>query len=76
MDIQKHLKIFVYLIVTLTQAQTFAATMCPDGSYVQGPSCHLAPDGTYVGGTPKMAPDGTYVGGTPKMAPDGRYVGV
>jgi hypothetical protein len=36
----------------------------------------MAPNGTWVGGTPQMAPNGTYVGGTPQMAPDGTYVGV
>jgi hypothetical protein len=35
----------------------------------------MAPDGTYVKGTPHLAPDGTYVGGNPRMAPDGSYVG-
>ena len=36
----------------------------------------MAPDGTYVAGTPTLAPDGTYVGGRPTLAPDGTYVGV
>ena len=36
---------------------------------------NMAPDGTYVSGTPTMAPDGTYTGGNPSMAPDGTYVG-
>ena len=48
--------------------------MAPDGSYVVG-TPRMAPDGTYVGGTPRMAPDGSYVVGTPHMAPDGTYVG-
>lgn len=40
-----------------------------------GDRVRLAPDGTYVYGTPKLAPDGTYVGGKPNLAPDGSYVG-
>ena len=47
--------------------------MAPDGTYVNG-TPRMAPDGTYVSGTPRMAPDGTYVGGSPRMAPDGTYV--
>jgi hypothetical protein len=49
--------------------------LAPDGTYVHG-TPHLAPDGTYVGGgLPQLAPDGTYVGGTPRLAPDGSYTG-
>ena len=36
----------------------------------------LAPNGTWVGGTPQLAPNGAYVGGTPQIAPNGSYVGV
>ena len=39
------------------------------------PQSQLAPDGTYVGGSPQLAPDGTYVGGSPHLAPDGTYTG-
>lgn len=48
--------------------------MAPDGTYVVG-TPRMAPDGSFVGGTPRMAPDGSFVGGTPRMAPDGSYVG-
>lgn len=50
-------------------------SICPDGSYVSGGSCRIAPDGTYVGGRPSIAPNGSYVGGRPRLAPDGSYVG-
>jgi len=36
---------------------------------------NMAPDGTFVYGTPTLAPDGTFVGGHPTMAPDGTFVG-
>jgi hypothetical protein len=49
--------------------------ICPDGSYVGGGNCRIAPDGTYVSGQPRIAPDGTYTGGAPRLAPDGSYVG-
>jgi hypothetical protein len=41
--------------------------MCPDGTYVGGSSCWMAPNGHYVGcsGALRMAPDGTYVCDTP-----------
>lgn len=66
--------------------------MCPNGQYVIGDQCVMAPDGTYVGGQPTRAPDGSYIGGNGptrtcpdgsyvkgawcKMMPDGTYVGV
>jgi hypothetical protein len=49
--------------------------MCPDGSYVVGDSCHMAPDGTFVGGRPVMAPDGSFVSGRPTLTPGGTFVG-
>ena len=48
--------------------------MAPNGTYVGG-TPQMAPNGSYVGGTPHMAPNGSYVGGTPQMAPNGSYVG-
>lgn len=48
--------------------------LCPNGSYVFGRGCFMAPNGTFVGAPPQMAPDGTWVGGTPQMAPNGRFV--
>lgn len=48
--------------------------LCPDGSYVFGRGCFIAPDGTFVGATPQIAPDGRWLGGTPYLAPNGRYV--
>lgn len=56
-----------------TPPSTF--TLCPDGSYVGGPTCNLAPNGRYVGGTPHITPKGDYVGGPPQMTPKGDYVG-
>jgi len=35
----------------------------------------VAPDGTYVNGTPTIAPDGSYVGGKVIITPDGKYIG-
>lgn len=52
-----------------------AVTLCPDGSYVSGRACQMAPDGTYHGDRPQMAPNGRYTSGQPRMAPDGSYVG-
>jgi len=64
--------------------------MCPDGTYVAGSTCHMTPNGGYVGGKPAMAPngnhvagsdksttcpDGPYVSGSCHMTPNGRYVG-
>jgi len=54
---------------------SYAQTLCPDGTYVGGDTCKMAPDGSYVGGTPQIAPDGSYVGGTPQITPNGSYVG-
>ena len=37
----------------------------------------MAPDGSYVDGTPQLAPDGHYVGsGEIQIAPDGKYITV
>lgn len=52
-----------------------AVWLCPNGTYVFGLACYIAPNGSYVGVPAQMAPDGTWVGGTPKMAPNGRYLG-
>lgn len=49
--------------------------MCPDGSYVYGTRCSLAPNGSYLPGQARLAPDGTYVVGQPRLTPDGSYVG-
>lgn len=50
-------------------------TMCPDGSYVAGTRCWIAPNGQYLAGPPTIAPDGTYVVGTPRITPNGSYIG-
>jgi hypothetical protein len=47
----------------------------PGTFYMPTPSMQIAPNGTYVYGTPQIAPDGSYVGGTPMMAPNGKWVG-
>lgn len=49
--------------------------LCPNGSYVFGTGCFLAPNGTYYGSWPQLAPNRTYVGGSPRLAPNGKYVG-
>lgn len=49
--------------------------LCPNGKYVYGTGCYLAPDGTYTGYPAQMAPNGTYVPGTPRLAPNGQYIG-
>jgi hypothetical protein len=38
------------------------STMCPDGSYVSGPSCTLCPNGQYVAGRCSLMPNGQYIG--------------
>ena len=48
---------------------------CPDGSFITGKECYLAPNGTYLGGPPTLAPDGTFVVGEPRLAPNGKFVG-
>ena len=53
----------------------FLIALCILITGVNASAQQMAPDGTYVGGSPQMAPDGTYVGGRPQMAPDGTYVG-
>jgi hypothetical protein len=47
-----------------------ADTTCPDGTYVKGNFCQLAPDGRYV-----SAGDGTKTDTSPRLAPNGKYVG-
>ena len=49
--------------------------LCPNGQYVVGTGCYLAPDGSYTGYKPQLAPNGTYVGGKPRLAPNGQYIG-
>src|SRR5437764_7833179 len=51
-------------------------TLAPDGTYVDG-TPRLCPDGTYVGdgGPITLAPNGKYVAGRPRIAPNGQYVG-
>jgi hypothetical protein len=51
-------------------------TLAPDGTFVNG-TPRRTPDGKYVGdgGPITLAPDGTYVAGTPRLTPDGKYVG-
>ena len=71
----KIVTIILPLIFCATVLSTKAQTLCPDGSYVGGGGCSMAPDGTFVDGEPQMAPDGSYVGGEPTMTPDGSYVG-
>lgn len=66
---------FMYPFFMVMSLSSQAQTLCPDGSYVGGDSCSLAPDGTYVDDEPRLAPDGSYVGGEPRLAPDGTYVG-
>ena len=40
---------------------------------MQAPPIRMAPDGSFVSGTPRLAPDGTFVGGTPRLAPNGTF---
>ena len=35
----------------------------------------MAPDGSYVQGTPHIAPNGSWTGGVPTLAPNGQWVG-
>lgn len=52
-----------------------AVRLCPNGSYVYGNACQLAPNGQYLPGPATLAPNGQYVTGRPQMAPNGSYVG-
>jgi hypothetical protein len=58
-------------------ASQTSTTLCPNGAYVAGNGCQIAPDGSYVAsGRPvQIAPNGTYTSGAPRIAPDGTYVG-
>jgi hypothetical protein len=49
--------------------------LCPDGTYVYGTQCDLAPNGRYLPSPATIAPNGQYVTGRPQIAPDGTYVG-
>jgi len=59
-----------------------ASTMCPDGTFVGGDRCQMAPDGSFVGVSGSnsgaiMCADGSFVAGDRcQMAPDGSFVGV
>ncbi|MGF6921889.1 membrane-bound metal-dependent hydrolase YbcI (DUF457 family) [Paraburkholderia sp. 40] len=64
----------VALLAVIQPAYAQNVQMAPNGTYVGG-TPQMAPSGSYVGGIPHMAPDGSYVGGAPHMAPDGSYVG-
>lgn len=50
--------------------------LCPDGSWVFGYQCVLAPNGVFVGGPAQLAPNGQYIGGYGRvlLCPDGTYV--
>lgn len=52
-----------------------AVRICPNGSYVYGTKCQLAPNGQYLPGSATLAPNGQYVTGRPQRAPNGAYVG-
>ena len=63
-------RLLLLVCLTTFSAGTQAATLCPDGTYVHGNSCRLAPNGSYVSGTQsiQLAPDGTYTDGQ-QLAP-------
>lgn len=70
----------VIILVSFFVTNSFAGTMCPDGSFVGGDTCVMTPGGKFVSGdsgSPQMAPNGRFVegGGTPRMAPNGQFVG-
>jgi len=48
-------------------------TLCPDGTYVNGATCNLCGDGSYVGGKCTLCGDGSYVGGQCALCGDGSY---
>jgi len=52
----------VSLVLLLWASPGNAGTQCPDGSYVSGDRCVLAPNGTYVsrGGPVGLAPNSTF----------------
>ena len=51
-------------LVSVFASTSQAQTLCPDGSFVNGP-CRLAPNGSFVGGNGniQLAPNGTYTNG-------------
>lgn len=59
---------------TWSQPQS-SMRICPDGSYVYGTECRIAPNGRYLPGPATIAPNGQYVTGRPQIAPNGKYVG-
>jgi hypothetical protein len=68
--------LIAFVVVSALTSVSQAQTLCPDGSFVNGP-CRMAPNGTFVGssGDIQMAPNGSFVAGTPRMAPNGTFVG-
>ncbi len=40
-------KLFIGITWLLLSISVYAATLCPNGTYVSGPVCTLMPDGTY-----------------------------
>ncbi len=58
-----HLSALVlFMMALLFTFQPAEAKMCPDGSFVAGNKCTMAPDGSFVGGKARMAPDGSFIG--------------
>jgi hypothetical protein len=66
--------LLVALVAIISDAK--AQTLCPDGTYVNGP-CQLAPNGRFVGGggNIQLAPNGDYVAGQPRLTPNGGFIG-
>ncbi len=40
-------KLFIGITLLLLSVSVYAATLCPDGTYVSGPQCTLMPNGTF-----------------------------
>jgi hypothetical protein len=62
-------RILLAVILVLSCSAADAVMLCPDGSYVSGPYCQMAPDGSYFSSNPRIAPYGRYV--APRIAPYG-----
>jgi hypothetical protein len=69
--------LFAVAFVWFAIPQSAMAALCPDGTFVAGNTCRLAPNGKYISGDSpaRLAPDGTYTSGTPRLTPKGNFIG-
>jgi len=67
----------IVALAHLLLSQSATAALCPDGTFVAGNRCRLAPNGKFISGDSpmRMAPDGSYTSGAPRLTPKGNYIG-